>query len=118
MTYLYVGVAAYLFIAVTWVFYLAVMNLRRNKANMTPMVLYCFGYPMLWIGLVLDLVFNIIFGTLLLLQLPAQLLMTSRLNQTLNDKYTDWRDRNSNWFARNFLDPFTLDGKPHVKRPQ
>jgi len=109
MIYLIYGILAYLSIGITWIFYLAVMNLSRNKAHLTP-VSKCFAYPMLGIGLVADMLFNFLWGTILFLEIPQELLMTARLKRHLNDHRLDWRDRNANWFCRNFLNPFDPSG--------
>jgi len=103
------SLGAFLFIAYTWVFYLAVMNLKRNKEHLTP-IAKLFAYPMLSVGLVADVLFNFIFGTILFLEPPKELLMTTRLKRHLKDHKKDWRDRNANWFCNNFLNPFDPSG--------
>jgi len=110
MTYLYVGLAAYLSIALVWIFYLAVMNLKRNKEHLT-LLAKCFAYPMLWVGMVGDMLFNFFWGSILFLEFPRELLMTTRLHRHLRDHKKDWRDRNANWFCRHFLNSFDPDGK-------
>jgi hypothetical protein len=103
------ALGAYLSIGITWVFYLAVMNLKRNRDQLTP-IAKGFAYPMLAIGLVADVLFNFLWGTILFLELPRELLMTARLKRHLNDHKNDWRDRNAHWFCRNFLNPFDPSG--------
>jgi len=102
--------SVFLFIAYTWVFYLAVMNLARNKERLTP-VNKVFAYPMLWVGLVADMLFNFTVGSLMFLEVPQELLMTTRLKRHLRDHKKDWRDRNANWFCYHFLDAFDSSGK-------
>jgi len=103
-----VGVA--LFMAFLWVFYLAVMNLKRNEAQLTP-VAKAFGYPILWLGLVLDFLFNVIVGTVVFVELPKEWLLTGRLQRHLRDGKEDWRDGVARWFCHNFLNPFDPSGK-------
>lgn len=110
MDNLIIIIGGYLSIAVTWIFYLAVMNLSRNKDRLM-LVSKCFAYPMLWIGLVADMLFNFFWGSILFLEFPKELLMTTRLKRHLRDHKKDWRDRNANWFCYNFLDPFDPNGK-------
>jgi len=105
---------AYLLTALTLVFYLAVMNLKRNREALTPIV-KVFAYPILAVGLVLDMIFNFTIGTLMFLEIPQEWLMTARLNRHLLDRHNDWRDKVADWFAKNFLDPFDPKGT-HVKR--
>lgn len=109
--YILITLGAYLSIGITWVFYLAMMNLKRNKEHLTPLA-KCFAYPMLYAGMVSDLLFNIFWGSILFLELPrwGEWLMTARLKRHLRDHKKDWRDRNANWFCRNFLNAFDPSG--------
>jgi len=113
---LYWPVLAYLLTTLTLVFYLAVMNLKRNREALTPIV-KVFAYPALGVGLLLDLVFNFTIGTIMFLEIPQEWLMTARLNRHLLDRHNDWRDVVADWFAKNFLDPFDPKGT-HVKRKE
>lgn len=92
-----------------WVFYLAIMNLKRNRKSLTPLAKVV-AYPMVALGLISDVLFNFTFGTLFFLELPKELLMTTRLQRHLNDNKNDWRDRNAQWFCHNFLNPFDSSG--------
>jgi len=108
------SLSVFLFIAYTWVFYLAVMNLARNKEHLTP-VTKVFAYPMLVVGWFIDMLFNFTLGSIMFLEVPQELLLTTRLNRHLLDRHNDWRDKVADWFAKNFLDPFDPKGT-HVKR--
>ena len=96
---------------VTWLFYLAVMNLKRAKdAGTISRVALFFGYPVLFIGLLLDLTLNIAVCTVLFLDLPRETLMTGRLKR-YNETDTGWRKDLALWFAHNLLDVFDPSGK-------
>lgn len=87
---IYVGLA----LAITYglfVFYAAVMNIKRvrDAGNLTKLGL-AFGYPTLVIGLVLDLLVNVFVMTIILLEVPQELTVTSRLKRH-NRESTGWR---------------------------
>jgi len=90
------------------------MNLKRNKDSLT-WVTKPFAYPFLWIGTVLDILFNFTIGIAMFLEIPQEWLLTARLNRHLTDRSDDWRDVVADWFAKHFLDPFDPSGF-HVKR--
>lgn len=74
-----------------YVFYAAVMNIKRvrdmGKLNTMGKVL---GYPTLFIGLILDAIVNIFVMTILFLEIPKELTVTSRLKRHHRDS-TGWR---------------------------
>lgn len=74
-----------------FVFYAAVMNIKRvrdmGRLSWFGKVL---GYPTLLIGLVLDLAVNVLLMTPLLLELPRELTVTSRLKRHHRES-TGWR---------------------------
>ena len=74
-----------------YVFYCAVMNIKRVKdmGKLTPLG-YAFGYPTLFIGLFLDFLCNVFVMTLLFLELPREGTVTSRLKRH-NKTSTGWR---------------------------
>lgn len=65
-----------------YVFYCAVMNIKRVKdmGKLTPLG-YAFGYPTLFIGLFLDLLCNVFVMTFILLELPKETTVTARLKR-------------------------------------
>ncbi|MBU0791204.1 MAG: hypothetical protein KKB08_06750 [Gammaproteobacteria bacterium] len=92
-----------------WVVYLAVMNLKRAKDAGT-LTFWCkfFGYPVLIVGLLLDLVCNVLVLTALLGELPRELTVTSRLKRH-NRTSTGWRKAVAVW-AEQLLDQFDPSG--------
>jgi hypothetical protein len=95
-----------------WVFYLAVMNLKRvkdaGKLNKTCLYL---GLPVLFVGLALDFLCNVFIMTLVLLELPEETTVTARL-QRHKIHSTGWRLKVVNWFET-VLDEFDPSGN-HV----
>jgi hypothetical protein len=116
VAYLAAIIGAYFFISITWVFYLAVMNMKQNLHKMRPVVRYCFAYPMAVIGIILDVLFNLA-GSIVLLDMPRELLFSTKLERLLHDRKDDWRDVFADKFAELFLDPFDSRGF-HIKRPK
>lgn len=92
-----------------WVFYLAVMNLKRGKDAGT-LTFWCkfFGYPVLFVGLVLDLICNLLVLTVLLGEVPRELTVTSRLKRH-NRTSTGWRKAVAAW-SEQLLDQFDPSG--------
>lgn len=96
---------------VTWLFYLAVMNLKRAKdAGTISRIALFLGYPVLFVGLLFDLTVNVVVCTVLFLDLPKEALMTARLKR-YNETDTGWRKQLALWFASNLLDVFDPSGK-------
>lgn len=96
-----------------WIFYLAVMNIKRakdlDKLRKPALVM---GYPVLLVGYSLDMLANLTVFTVLLLELPRELTVTARLKRHAYGPQT-WRRTFSLWFAHNLLDVFDPSGK-HV----
>ena len=92
-----------------WVFYLAVMNLKRVRdlglLHKSALVL---GYPVLFLGYALDVILNVVVMTVLLLELPKETTISSRLKRH-NRKGTGWRMPIVRFFEP-LLDPFDPSG--------
>jgi len=94
----------------TWLFYLAVMNLKRAKdAGTLSTTALVMGYPLLLIGLALDCLLNLTVMTVLLLELPKELLVTARLKRHAPEQ--TWRGSVARWLAKHLLDTFDPSGK-------
>lgn len=93
-----------------WTFYLAVMHLdtARRQGQLTTAAKVA-GYPVLLIGLAVDVAFNATWGSLLFLEPPRELLFTARVSR-LNDD-TGWRGKLACWICLELLDPFDPSGK-------
>lgn len=93
-----------------WTLYLAVMHLdtarRRGQLTTAAKII---GYPILAVGLAVDVLFNATWGSLLFLERPHELLFTDRVSR-LNDD-TGWRGKLACWICLELLDPFDPRGK-------
>jgi hypothetical protein len=78
---IYIGVSLLITYAL-YVWYAAVMNIKRvrDMGKLTTLG-KVFGYPTLVIGLILDLLVNWFVMTLILLEVPRELTVTSRLKR-------------------------------------
>lgn len=92
-----------------YVFYCAVMNIKRvrDMGKLTKLGM-AFGYPTLFIGLLLDLLCNVFVMTLLFLELPREGTVTSRLKRH-NNGDDGWRTSLARWFEP-VLDPLDPSG--------
>jgi hypothetical protein len=92
-----------------WVFYLAVMNLKRvrdlGQLHKTALVL---GYPVLVVGYALDVILNVVVMTVILLEWPQETTISSRLKRH-NRIGTGWRMPIVRFFEP-LLDPFDPSG--------
>lgn len=87
MIALYVLLATYLL----YVWYCAIMNIKRVRdAGKLTWFGKVLGYPTLAIGLALDLFVNVTLMTVLLLELPQELTVTSRLKRHYRNS-SGWR---------------------------
>ena len=106
---LYVS-AAYVLALATWVFYLAAMNLVEHRKALGP-VAKLNGYVIIAIGLAFDLVLNIVVATVVFLDPPRELLLTTRLKRYRSG--SGWRSRVAAWVCKRLLDQFDPNGEGH-----
>lgn len=111
---IYLGLLIYVLWAVLacyglWVFYLAVMALKRARdtVGLSKWALR-FGYPVLFIGLLLDIAVNWLVVTIILLEFPQETTVTARLKRH-NRESTGWRLAVVKFFEP-LLDPFDPSG--------
>ena len=92
-----------------WIFYIAVMGLKRAKdAGLLSATAKALGYPVLIVGWLLDAFVNVFVMTPLLLELPQELTVTARLSRH-NEASTGWRKAVAVW-AEPLLDPYDPSG--------
>jgi hypothetical protein len=90
MGYLNLTLAAFALTYCLYVFYAAVMNIKRVRdAGKLTAVGKCLGYPTLVIGLVLDLAVNVFVMSVVLLEVPKEWTVTSRLKR--HQSSAGWR---------------------------
>jgi len=101
-----------------WVFYLAVMNLKRvRNAGKLGRVALVLGMPALVVGYVLDVLANVLVFTVLLLERPrwGEWTVSARLER--HHGGTSWRARIAQWFETELLGPYDPAGYHVGQRP-
>lgn len=109
MTYLIVALSMFFLTYALWIFYLAVMNLKRVKAEgKLSKFANALGTPVLIVGLILDFIVNVFVFSLILLELPKEITVTARLRRH-NKESANWRKSVTTWIEP-LLDPFDPSG--------
>jgi hypothetical protein len=91
MTYVYIALTLMGLTYGLYVFYAAVMNIKRvhEMGKLNPLG-KALGYPTLLIGYTLDVIVNLVVMTLVMLELPREWTVTARLKRH-NRESTGWR---------------------------
>lgn len=92
-----------------YVFYLACMSLYRGYIadTLTP-ISKLLGYPILAVGLLIDIFMNVFVFTLVFFELPKEWLVTSRLKRHINQH--TMRAKLSQFLCSQLLSPFDPTG--------
>jgi hypothetical protein len=94
-----------------WVFYLAVMNLKRaGDAGQLTKTAKIMGFPVLFVGLLIDFLVNIFVASFIFLELPQETLVTARLARHIKGP-DSWRKKVAKWICSTLLDSFDPSGK-------
>jgi hypothetical protein len=110
MTYILISIPA---AWTLWVFYVAVMRLKQVRdAGKLTIAMKVFGYPLLVVGLVLDLLVNVCIGSVVFIEIPRELTLSSRLWR-LSNGAPGYRQKVALWFRVNLLDAIDPDGIHH-----
>lgn len=109
MTAILILGAAFAILYALWAHFLAVMAMldARERGVLTNAAKWP-GYPVLFVGLVLDFLGNII-TTFILLDLPREFTVSGRIKRLCNDA-PGWRHRAACWIRDNWLKPFDRTG--------
>lgn len=97
------ALAGYALAVLSWLFYLAIMHLKRVRDDLHP-VAKAHAYLLLSAGLVLDVVLNAVVGSVLFLEPPRELLLTSRLKRL--KRGDGWRAKLADWVCEHLLEQF------------
>lgn len=99
----------YLSILAFYTLYLAIMALYRGYlAKTLSLESKILGYPILAIGLIVDVLMNVTLFSLIFLELPSEWLVTDRLKKHI--KRWTWRGRLARRICRTILSPFDPTG--------
>lgn len=97
----------YAFVVVCWVLYLAVMSFSAHRHEM-GLVVKAHALVLLAIAYPLDLVLNVVIGSVVFLAIPREFTLTSRLKR--HQKEGGWRGIMAAWICKNLLNPFSPNG--------
>lgn len=92
----------------TWLLYLAVMSLKRARGELHGPI-KVIGYAIAFIGVVIDVIYNVIIGSIIFFEIPKELLFTARCDRHIPQK--TWRGSLARWICKYMLDPFDKGGK-------
>ena len=95
---------------VLWVHYVAMMRLKmvRDEGKLTTAA-KVFGYPALVVGLLLDLVVNVVVGTIVFVEPPQKMTLSARLTR-LGEGSSGWRRRRADRIRKALLDDIDPSG--------
>lgn len=102
----------FVFLYVFFALYVLVMGFYRaylaKRLTVTTKVL---AIPWIGVGFVVDLIANMTVATVVFLDLPQELLVTSRLDRYLHEEADSWRGQIASWVCVNLLDYFDPNGR-------
>jgi hypothetical protein len=95
---------------IMWVFYLAVMNLKRvrDEKKLTPLVT-AVASPLIASAIALDVLLNVIVLTVVFMEIPKEYTISQRLRR-YNNTEKGYRLKVAK-FMEQFLDPFDPSGE-------
>lgn len=97
-----------------WVFYLAWTHLEKiEAAGLASKVTSALGCPVRFIGLTIDIFVNLTWMTILYLDMPRELLVTTRMIRYMKGR-DGWRKTATKWASKHLLDAFDIEGE-HLK---
>ena len=92
-----------------YVFYLACMSLvRGHKAGTLTLASKIMGYPIIAVGLAIDLLMNVFVFTVIFLEWPREWLVTQRLKRHIGQHTI--RAKLARFFCEQLLSPFDATG--------
>ncbi|WP_317201497.1 hypothetical protein [Janthinobacterium sp.] len=102
---------------VLWIMYLAVMALQRARdaGALSPFAMRA-GQALLAVGIVWDVLCNLLPVTVIFMELPREATVSARLRRLVRGP-DGWRRRLAVWYAAVLLNPFSPGG-PHIEIPQ
>jgi hypothetical protein len=101
-------------VAAMWIMFglfALVMNLYRAKlAGKLTRTQYVLGLPYYWAGVALDVALNWSIGSLILLDLPREAVMTTHMQRLRRDEPDSWGAKVATWICDQGLDSLDPSG--------
>lgn len=98
------AVFGYVLAVLTWIFYLAAYHLVPLRKELHP-VAKAHAYVIVGIGLALDVILNVVVATVLFVDPPRELLLTTRLKRYKAGP-DGWRRSFADWVCEHLLNQF------------
>ena len=96
------------FVYVTWLLYMTLMHLRRVRDRLSRPVQWI-AWPAVALGVVCDVLLNLLVASVLFIDPPRELLLTARLKR-YQKKPGTWRAQLARWVCHHLLNPFDEGG--------
>jgi len=88
----------------TYISYVYIMRLRQKRdEGRLPSVMAIMIYPVVILGVIYDVLFNIFVGSVMFIELPQEWLFTARLKRI--KKEDSWKAPIAKWFCTHLLNP-------------
>ena len=105
-------IASVVWVYILFIFYLAYVTIRRQlssdgtlgKFDKAPLLVRGVAWSILILGIILDILFNWVVGSILFLELPTTLTFTARCSKWM--KSPTWRGKIARWFCDSWMNPF------------
>lgn len=95
---------------VLWILYVAMMRLRQVRdAGKLTLAMKVLGYPWLFFGLFIDLVLNVVLGSIVFVELPREYTLSERLWRHSQES-TGYRQKWAEAIRVNLLDAIDPTG--------
>lgn len=95
-----------------WIFYTAVMRLKQVRdAGKLTTAMKVFGYPVLILGLLLDFFVNVVFASIIFVEIPKEWTVSARLTRLSSG--SGWRAKVANSIRVALLDEIDPAGIHH-----
>lgn len=95
------GIVAFI---VLWIIFVNVMWAKHNPDKI-PKIFHLPIKIIAFFGLLYDILFNWVFGTVMFLELPREMTLTERMKRILISKQ-DWRFYLALWICHNLVEPW------------
>jgi hypothetical protein len=79
------------------------LKMKRDDKTLNP-IIRILAFPVLIMGLLYDVLLNILFGSLIFQELPKEWLLTSRLKR--HKLGNGWKAKMAKWLCDTLLNPF------------
>lgn len=90
---------------VLWFFFINVMTWRKYEAKI-PKIIKPLLYVLAAVGYVIDVIFNIVYGSVMFLELPKQLTLSERLSEILRRKSRGYKYKLAYFLCSKMIEPW------------